>query len=80
LFLEELLQANGVALADLIGPVARRLLGEPNRRRSTKSEWRYGARGSLAVDLGKGTFFDHELGRGGGVLDLIERETGRIGR
>ena len=31
------------------------------------------------LDLGKGTFFDHELGQGGGVLDLIERETGKTG-
>jgi hypothetical protein len=66
-------------LADLIEPVARRLLGDPNRKRSTKTEWRYGAHGSLAVDLQKGTFFDHELGQGGGVLDLIQRETGKTG-
>ena len=65
--------------AALIEPVARRLLGNPNRKLSTKTEWRYGARGSLAVDLQKGTFFDHELGQGGGVLDLIERETRKTG-
>jgi hypothetical protein len=62
--------------ADIIEPVARLLLGEPNRAASSKTELRYGARGSLAVDLKKGTWFDHETGIGGGTLDLITRETG----
>ena len=46
---------------------------------SSEHEWRYGARGSLAVDLRKGTWFDHEVGEGGGALDLVERETRLIG-
>jgi hypothetical protein len=64
-------------LASLIEPVARELLGEPNRAMSSKKELRFGTRGSLAVDLKKGTWFDHEAGEGGGLLDLITRETGR---
>lgn len=56
--------------------VARHLLGEPNKRLSSKRELRFRSQGSLSVDLGKGTFFDHETGQGGGVLDLIARETG----
>jgi hypothetical protein len=63
-------------LAPLMESVAIRLLGDPNRRLSTKTEWRYGSRGSLAVDLKKGAWFDHEAGQGGGVLDLIEMKTG----
>jgi hypothetical protein len=59
-----------------IKTVARRLLGEPNRALSTKTELRYGRKGSLAVDLNKNTWFDHEAGVGGGVLDLIVRENG----
>ncbi len=59
-----------------IEPVARRLLGDPNRALSTKAELRYGRKGSLAVDLAKDTWFDHEAGEGGGVLDLICRENG----
>lgn len=55
---------------------ARRLLGDPNRQLSSQTELRFGKQGSLAVDLDKGTFFDHELKEGGGVLDLIARETG----
>jgi hypothetical protein len=64
-------------LATLIEPVARELLGEPNRHLSSKKELRFGARGSLAVDLQKGTWFDHEANEGGGTLDLITRATGR---
>ena len=59
-----------------IGPVARRLLGDSNRAQSTNVVWRYGRKGSLAVDLTKNTWFDHEVGEGGGVLDLICRENG----
>ncbi len=57
-----------------IGPVARELLGEPNRALSSKAELRFGTRGSLAVELAAGTWFDHELGQGGGLLDLVQRE------
>mgnify|MGYP006269481329 CR=1 FL=1 len=60
--------------------VARQLLGEPNRALSSPLELRWGSRGSLSADLKKGTFFDHERGEGGGVLDLIARETGLRGR
>jgi hypothetical protein len=61
-------------LANLMEPVALRLLGEPNRALSKGREWRFGTKGSLSVDIGKGTYFDHESDEGGGVLDLIRRE------
>ena len=51
--------------------VARRLLGEPNRRLSTPRELRWGRRGSLAVVPNRGVWRDHEAGVGGGVLDLV---------
>ena len=57
---------------DLAEPVARALLGEPSRR--SRSELRFGRRGSLSVALKAGTWFDHEAGEGGGVLDLVRRE------
>jgi putative DNA primase/helicase len=66
-------------LIAIIEPVARRLLGEPNRRASTKTVLRFGTHGSMSVDLAKGVWTDHEIGQGGGVLDLIERETGKKG-
>src|SRR4051794_31574504 len=59
----------------IIGPLAQSFFGEPNRAMSSEFELRYGARGSLSVDLKKGTWFDHEADEGGGVLDLVTRET-----
>jgi hypothetical protein len=64
------------ALAESMEQVARILLGEPNKSLSSRGELRYGNKGSLSVDLSKGTFFDHERNEGGGVLDLVRRETG----
>ena len=64
-------------LSQHMAAVATRLLGEPNKALSSQLEWRYGTRGSLSVDLEKGTWFDHELNVGGGVIDLICRETGQ---
>lgn len=76
---------DGIALdfARLIGPVARRLLGEPNDALSSEGELRFGRNGSLSVKLagdGAGTWFDHEGQQGGGVLDLVERETRLVDR
>ena len=48
----------------MMEPVAIRLLGEPAQKHG--QEWRYGYRGSLAVDIKKGTWFDHEANIGGG--------------
>jgi predicted P-loop ATPase len=56
--------------------VARVLLGNPNRAMSNKTELRFGTKGSLSVDLKKGTWFDHEANEGGGLLCLIKREKG----
>jgi len=66
--------------AQIIGPLAQSLLGEPNRAFSSATELRYGARGSLSVDLEKGTWFDHEANEGGGALDLITREINLTGQ
>lgn len=60
--------------------VAMALFGEPNKRLSKPNDLRYGNNGSLAIDPEKGTYFDHETNQGGGVLDLIKRETGKDGR
>lgn len=60
--------------AQLMGPVVRRIRGEPNAALSSELELRYGTHGSLSVDLKKGTWFDHEANRGGGVLDFLARE------
>ncbi len=65
--------------ADLLEPVARRLLGEPNRKLSNDRELRFGANGSLKANIAgpkKGTWYSHEDQSGGGVLDLIIQEKG----
>lgn len=58
----------------LIEPVALELLGEPASQRG--DEWKWGNKGSLAVNVAKDAWHDREAGEGGGVLALIERETG----
>ncbi len=63
----------GAILARAMGPVARELLGEPNESLSSDDELRFGTHGSVAVNLKKGTYYDHEAGEGGGTLDLVMR-------
>jgi len=69
----------GEQFATYAEAVAKELLGAPNKAMSTSGELRFGSHGSLSVDIKKGTFYDHESQTGGGVLDLIERETGSKG-
>ena len=56
----------------IAAPVAREMLGEPTT--NTQTELRFGRRGSLSVQLGKGVWFDHETSEGGGVIELVKRE------
>ena len=63
-------------LGRLMEPVARHLLGEPNKEFSERTELRYGTRGSLAIDLKHGRWYDHEAASGGGVLDLVGSNIG----
>jgi Protein of unknown function (DUF3631) len=66
--------SDGDDFAQLMGPVIRRIRGEPNATLSSDLELRYGTHGSLSIDLKKGTWFDHEANEGGGVLDFLRRE------
>ena len=66
--------ATALDFTALARPVALALLGKPNLRLSTGAELRYGRKGSLAVQLDTGQWFDHESGGGGGVLDLVIHE------
>jgi hypothetical protein len=45
-----------------MGEVARKLLGEPTSKQQGGLECRYGRRGSLSIDLRKGTYFDRKVG------------------
>ena len=63
----------------ILGDVARALLGDPNSRLSRGDEWRYRARGSLALHVAgerAGYWCDFETDEGGGVLALVMREHG----
>lgn len=66
------------ALASRVVNLTRHLgLGEPNAKFSNKLEWRFGSHGSLSVVITGakiGTYFDHEIGEGGSLLDLIMHE------
>jgi len=54
--------------------VARLLFGDPNKQLSSAAELRFGAHGSMSIDLERGVWTDHEAKEGGGVLDLVMRE------
>ena len=56
-------------IASYIEQVARHYKGEPTSKRGTELRW--GTHGSFSVDLRKGTWFDHEMNTGGGVIDLV---------
>ena len=68
---------DGGSFPQVIGTVAKRLMGDPNPDLSSRETWRYGTHGSLAVEVAgekAGTWFDHETKTGGGVVDLLKRE------
>lgn len=58
----------------IMGPVAREVLGKPTKE--TAHELRFRTRGSMAIDLDKGIYFDHEADHGGGVIDFLHSELG----
>jgi putative DNA primase/helicase len=60
--------------ARIMPDVARHFWGEPTHHHSTPTKLRWGTNGARCVDVGKGTWFDHEAKEGGGVVDLLKRE------
>lgn len=56
--------------------IAIALLGEENKRLSSTAELRFGSHGSMSIDLGKGTWYDHETEEGGGMVSLIKKHHG----
>ena len=62
------------AIARLAVPI---LLGDPNSGLSNERELRWGNRGSFALDLKTGCWRDYEAGTSGGIIELVQRETGR---
>ena len=51
--------------------IAVQVVGEPKFKKS--DEWRWNNKGSLTLNLEAGTFYDFELGAGGGVIWLLEQ-------
>jgi len=60
--------------AAYIEPVATHYLGTPTKRQGDKIY--FGNKFSKVVDLKAGTFYDHELGQGGGVMEMIRLHEG----
>lgn len=56
--------------------LVKHLLGEPNQHLSKKNEYRYGAKGSFAVNLSSGLWHSFETGEGGNLFTLIQQEKG----
>ncbi|MBU0744253.1 MAG: conjugative transfer relaxase/helicase TraI [Gammaproteobacteria bacterium] len=56
-----------------------KLLGRPNERLSSSSEWRYGNKGSLVIRMSgdnRGLWHNFETGESGNLLTLIQKDTG----
>lgn len=73
------LDALRAALKDRATDLATILVGQPNRLMSSKRELRFGRNGSLGVVIAgpkAGCWYDHELGEGGDLFELIRRERG----
>ncbi len=52
-------------------------IDEPTASNHDNSDLRFGTKGSLSVNAEDGTFYDHEAGKGGGVIDLICSSMGK---
>ena len=58
--------------------IAKHYWGEPNEKMSVKGRTlRWGTHGSKELDLQKSTYYDFELGEGGGVVDIV-RNYGKV--
>jgi hypothetical protein len=60
----------GWSCVEMFRNLARKLLGEPNKRLLTKTEWRFGTNGSLSLHLQKSTFYNFETVHRDDVVDL----------
>ena len=70
-------QAFDAELRARMPELATELLGKPSFRAG--QEWRWGRKGSLSVVIAgpkAGMWFDHEIGEGGGFIDLVARTRG----
>jgi hypothetical protein len=61
-------------LMQTASPLVKSLLGEPNHQLSTQNIYRYGAKGSLKIDLDSGLWHNFETEESGNLFHLIEKE------
>ena len=67
------------ALREVAPDIIAEFRGPHNRRLSTRKEMRWGNNGSFALLIAgprEGLWFDHELGRGGDIIEFIRLERG----
>ena len=67
-------------LIDSAERVVENLMGEPNIRLSSSTEWRYGNKGSLSISIAgerRGLWHNFETGESGDLIKLIQKETGQ---
>ena len=70
------------SLNNKIAEIARALLGAPNEDLSSPFQWRYGTRGSIAIEIAgpkRGAYFNHETSDHGGPWELLQYEGGLEG-
>ena len=71
--------AGRAALREVAPEIVMEFRGEHNRKRSSRKEMRWGAKGSFSLVIAgsrEGCWFDHELGRGGDIIEFIKAERG----
>ncbi len=57
--------------------IATNLMGEPNKKLTNSSTYRYGDKGSMAITITgekAGTWYDFEEGKGGDLISLVSRQ------
>lgn len=67
---------DATSFGPLIGAVARRVWGEPNKRLSKPGEMRWGNQGARIVYSKTGAFKDTEADQSGGTLELLRHTCG----
>ena len=71
--------AGRAALREVAPEIVMEFRGEHNRKLSTRKEMRWGAKGSFSLAIAgsrEGLWFDHEIGRGGDIIEFIKIERG----
>jgi putative DNA primase/helicase len=71
--------AGRAALREVAPEIVMEFRGEHNRKLSTRKEMRWGAKGSFSLVIAgskDGLWFDHEIGRGGDIIEFIKIERG----